>query len=240
LFGPSEVAVIHDPNNAARIACARGDLDTARSLADGAASMTRGVHRVIALTTRCRVTIAQRDLEHAERDAHDALSIAVSVHAYLLVPEALECLASLAAGAGRSHEAVRLFGAADAARVRIGVYRQTFDSSLALLRKELADTKFDADWAEGAALSTDEAIAYAQRGRGERKRPASGWGSLTLSELDVAGLVCEELTNKDIAARLFVSPRTVQTHLAHVYTKLGLTSRVQLAQKAARQSACTE
>ncbi|MBY0389210.1 MAG: LuxR C-terminal-related transcriptional regulator [Mycobacterium pseudokansasii] len=93
---------------------------------------------------------------------------------------------------------------------------------------------FDAVWAEGAALSIEEAIAHAQRGRGERRRPASGWESLTPAERDVVRLVADGLANKDIATRLFVSPRTVQAHLTHVYTKLGLTSRVQLAQEAAR------
>jgi DNA-binding CsgD family transcriptional regulator len=93
---------------------------------------------------------------------------------------------------------------------------------------------FDSAWAEGAELATEEAIAYAQRGRGERKRPSSGWASLTPTELDVVRLVKEGLGNKEIAVRLFISHRTVQTHLTHVYTKLGLTSRVQLAQEAAR------
>ncbi len=86
----------------------------------------------------------------------------------------------------------------------------------------MGEQEFDAAWAEGAAMSTEEAIAYARRGRGERKRPASGWQALTPTELDVVRLVAEGLPNKDIATRLFVSPRTVQTHLTHVYTKLGL------------------
>lgn len=41
----------------------------------------------------------------------------------------------------------------------------------------MGNNDFDAAWAEGAALSISEAIAYAQRGRGERKRPSSGWAS---------------------------------------------------------------
>src|SRR4029079_8430384 len=106
-------------------------------------------------------------------------------------------------------------------------------------RDAMDNNEFDSAWAEGAALSTDEAIAYAQRGRGERKRPSSGWGSLTPAELDVVRLVSEGLGNKDIAARLFVSPRTVQSHLTRVYTQLRRTSRVQLAQEASRRSAAT-
>jgi DNA-binding CsgD family transcriptional regulator len=98
----------------------------------------------------------------------------------------------------------------------------------------MGEDYFEAAWTEGAALSTEEAVAYARRGHGERKRPTSGWGSLTPAERDVVRLVSEGLGNSDIATRLFVSPRTVQSHLTHVYSKLGLASRVQLVQEAAR------
>jgi DNA-binding CsgD family transcriptional regulator len=142
------------------------------------------------------------------------------------------------ADTGSEREAARLFGAAEAIRNRTGlvrfkIYDAEYESSVATARNALERDEFDRAWDEGGALSTSEAIAYALRGHTGRKRPASGWTSLTPTELDIARLVAEGLTNRDVGARLFVSPRTVQTHLTHIYAKLGVTSRVQLAQEAA-------
>jgi DNA-binding CsgD family transcriptional regulator len=225
----------------AQAALAVGDLDAARRWADDAVSTTAGWHQMVALTARARVAMAQGDDERAERDAHDALGRAVEVRAYLGVSDTLECVAVLA-GDTDHKQVARLFGAADAIRQRTGmarfkVYEADYRVSVATLRESLGEKEFDSMWAEGAALSTEDAIAYAQRGRGERKRPHTGWGSLTPAEHEVVRLVCDGLPNKDIAARLFVSPRTVHAHLAHVYTKLGLSSRVQLVQEAARHPA---
>jgi DNA-binding CsgD family transcriptional regulator len=191
--------------------------------------------------TRARVAIAADEREEAERDAHDALACAAESGVYVAIPDVLECIADLATAAGGHREAARLFGAAEAIRrhmsaVRFKIYEAGYVASVAALRDAIGEADFDSAWAEGAALSTEEAVAYAQRGRGERKRPATGWASLTPAELDVVRLVSEGLPNNDIATRLFVSPRTVQSHLTHVYTKLGLSSRVQLVQEAARHS----
>src|SRR6266404_2428224 len=60
----------------------------------------------------------------------------------------------------------------------------------------------------------------------------NGWAALTTSELTVARLVVEGLTNREVAERLFVSPHTVSSHLRHVFSKLGITSRVELARAA--------
>lgn len=60
-------------------------------------------------------------------------------------------------------------------------------------------------------------------------RPAEGWGSLTSTELRVADLVAEGLSNAEVAAELHISRYTVETHVKHIYAKLAVRSRVRLA-----------
>jgi hypothetical protein len=149
----------------------------------------------LALTTRARVAIAR--LGQAERDAHEALAIAANTGAYLGAPDTLECLAAFAVDAGSHREAARLYGAANAIRQRIGVvrfkiYDVGYETSVTALRDAMGDEELESAWAEGAALSTEEAIAYTQRGRGERNAPPAAGPrspppSVTSSNLSAKG-----------------------------------------------------
>jgi DNA-binding CsgD family transcriptional regulator len=60
-------------------------------------------------------------------------------------------------------------------------------------------------------------------------RPKAGWDALTDSELVVVRLIAQGLTNRETAVRLFISPHTVNSHLRHAFTKLGVNSRLELA-----------
>ena len=87
-------------------------------------------------------------------------------------------------------------------------------------------------------LARTEAVlreAGIRRGRrGARKRPQAGWQSLTPTEHAVVALVADGLSNPQIGERLYISRRTVQTHIAHVFAKLDLSARAQLAVEVTR------
>jgi DNA-binding CsgD family transcriptional regulator len=228
-----------NPMAEALLAC--GEPVLARRWADDTVPLVRGCNTAVALIVRALIALAQDEPEQAERDAHDALAIAADTHGFLRTPDAVECLGRLACQNGNHHNAAHLFGAAAAFRddkgiARFPVYQAGYAGAVESFRVGLGEKAFDSAWAEGATLSMAETIAFTQRGRRKRKRPSSGWESLTPAEIDVVRLVRDGLANKDIAAQLLISRRTVQTHLTHVYTKLGLTSRVQLVQEASRHS----
>ena len=218
-----------------------GALDeTRQSLQDGlslarSAAFTWVVGRGVLI--QARLHAADGKAHDAESLAHEAIRLQRDAGDLLGLVDALELLAGLAATQDSLKEAVRLWAAADAHRSQLGYARYPADvasygAALARATAGLGPEGFGDAWAEGARLSVASAIAYAARGRGERGRPTTGWASLTPSELEVVRLVAQHLSNPEIAARLLVSRATVKTHLIHAFTKLGVSSRSQLAAEA--------
>jgi DNA-binding NarL/FixJ family response regulator len=104
------------------------------------------------------------------------------------------------------------------------------------LRTALGEVTFEAALSSGAELPLDQAVAWTRRARGERKRPPRGWESLTPTEILVVELVAEGLTNPQIGARMFISRGTVKVHLSHIFAKLGIATRAELAAEATRRA----
>ena len=156
--------------------------------------------------------------------------------------DSLDAVAGLEARAGNAAEAVRLLATSDAGRAEMGyprppVDRPEHEALVAALREELGPEDFERLWGEGGARALDDAAAQLTRGRGPRNRPQSGWESLTPTELEVAGLVSEGLSNPEIASRLYVSRSTVKAHLARIYVKVAVANRTELATLASRELA---
>jgi DNA-binding NarL/FixJ family response regulator len=119
----------------------------------------------------------------------------------------------------------------DAALARLVAGRALADRDAAIAELERAAAAFDAC---GAMRYRDEAERELRAlGRRVYRRSAPGAGegldSLTERELEVARLVVDRCTNAQIAAGLFLSKKTVETHLRNIFAKLGVSSRVELA-----------
>jgi predicted ATPase/DNA-binding CsgD family transcriptional regulator/class 3 adenylate cyclase len=221
-----------------------GRRNEARGLVDRAIALARKLdvpHLVAdALAQSGLLTVAD-DPEAAEDLHHEALALRIDHGMRTFMVDDLDALAALACRAESFAEAVRLLAASDAARAAMGYPRPPIDRpnhevTVARLRAALGDEAFSDVWAEGANLSLDDAVAYARRARGTRNRPSSGWASLTPTEVDVVRLVADGLTNPEIGSRLFISRATVKTHLSHVYAKLDVSNRTELAALASIQS----
>ncbi len=234
--------------NLAEAQLALGEVDDAAASLDQAAQRARtGAMTWVlgrAARDRARLRAVQGELQEAESLAHQALSLGLEAGDRLGVVDALELVARLAADQGGPREAVRLWAAAESGRAELGyarfpVDRPAHEAALAVAEQALGD-ECAAAWAEGEALSLEDAITYAARGRGERRRPATGWARLTRTELEVARLVGQHMSNPDIAERMFVSRATVKTHLVHIYAKLGIDTRSKLAVQAIKHGVVSQ
>jgi DNA-binding CsgD family transcriptional regulator len=199
---------VTDEVELARIATAAGDADLAETALRSArdrAGLNPGV---------CSIAGTFAHVQALMRDDRDAYAEAIENFGQgprpLALASALEDCGRLCADRGNAGDAVQELGRALEIYARLGA---SWDA--ARVRRRL-------------------------RSLGVRRRlPAtptarSGWAALTDSELAVVGLVVQGMTNREVAERLFVSPHTVSTHLRHVFEKLKLNSRMELAVVAAR------
>jgi non-specific serine/threonine protein kinase len=154
----------------------------------------------------------------------------------------LEGMASLAGAAGRADRAACLWGAAEAAREAYGIVlspdeRALHEPHLDSARSRLGETAWEGALAKGRAMALEEAAEYAvakETGPSPDPVPEQAMAAeppveLTRREAEIAGLVAEGLTNRQISARLSISERTAANHVAKILKKLGLRSRAQIA-----------
>jgi DNA-binding CsgD family transcriptional regulator len=178
------------------------------------------------------------DPEMAETLAREAAGCKHAVDDRNGLTMVLETLAWVAAERGGHERAAILLGSAQRVRdssslTLIELYRQQHERSVSLITRGIGQKACDEAYARGHAMTIDEGVAFAVEDKllPEPAPPVKSVPDpeLTNRQLEIARLIAEDLTNRQIADRLFLSERTVETHITNILNKLGLNSRIQLS-----------
>ena len=165
----------------------------------------------------------------------------------LHIAESLEGLAAVMAD-DQPRIAARLLGAAEVMRDTSGapvpaVEEKRYAAIVSRVRSRLSDVTFRAGWNAGRALSVNGAIDIAMVPDGpavedeQVAAPACELEALSARERDIALLIARGYSNRAIAGELFVSVKTVETHVKHIFSKLNVRNRAGVAALAARLDA---
>ncbi|GAB3976794.1 LuxR family transcriptional regulator [Actinoallomurus acanthiterrae] len=221
----------------------RGDLDRTVVLVEECLRLctAHGEHWVAARTRWILAIVAkfQGNTRLARKYVDESLRFLRTVGDDVIVVFCIELLAWIAAAEGDADRSAQLLGASRRLWQPLGsylrgsgLYLSWHDECESQIRVTLGDRKFESAFRQGTRLTADEAIAYALD---EPALPAGSRAGSTLGpvltnrEREVAGLVAEGLSNRDIAARLVVAQRTAEGHVERILRKLGFSSRAQLA-----------
>ena len=197
------------------------------------------------LFVRARIDYERALLAHASGQTAEAEHLLVAVLTAQVScgyrPDAartLEALGAIALHAASPSESLRCFASAQAIRTAVGyvappVERRAIDAARDHCREMLGEDEAAAACAAAEVVPLTEIVEWLGRARGQRRRPPSGWASLTPTEIRVVALVAEGLTNPQIAERMFISRGTVKVHVSHIFDKLAIATRAQLAAESA-------
>jgi non-specific serine/threonine protein kinase len=221
----------------ALVALLTGRLEAACSLFERSDAAAAGLG-LAPLSARARLMLGYPLLDLGQLSAARAalaegFQLSTDVGDRWFVQLGLGAFAGLAAKTGRPRLALRLAGAAEAYRdvnqfSMPGPMEEIVDRWLVPPRAK-AGTAAGRLLAQGRRMSPEEAVGLALANEPDDAPPPGPRQTLTPREAEVASLVARGLTNRDIAAQLFLSVRTVEVHVDHILTKLGFRTRTQLA-----------
>jgi DNA-binding CsgD family transcriptional regulator len=187
---------------------------------------------------RCK----RRDYDHAEAAELESLRYRSMLDDRSTMWMNIQVLSWIAAARGDAHRAGRLLGASEALAKSVGLstkllrhLRDLEEDHEHLVRGNVSKLQYDQGYDEGRRLAFDEVIELALGDERPTPEPQTGspalasLDSLTKRESQVADLVSQGMSNKEIATALVISPRTAEAHVENILRKLGLTSRTQMA-----------
>ena len=189
--------------------------------------------------------LVREDHERAKALHEESLVLCKEIGDKVIGSESLEGLACSAASRGEAQRAARLFGAAQALREAVGAHQTSRERSLrepylTIARARPDEAAWETAFAEGQAMSFEEAVEHALSAEElsppappAPEQPSTGLQQrhLTRREKEVAALVAQGLTNRQIASELVLSEHTVHHHVTNVLKKLDLRSREQVASR---------
>jgi len=226
-----------------------GELDAVSSVAEQGARLSRAVGDLYSLDMMLMnhgfAALLSRNLSEAEQRLAEALRIARQLDDRLAQCYLLGALGGCAAGSGEPRLAARLLGAMVNLRAEVGAtvnagMAPAFAHATTSATAALGRARFELEFRAGQRLSRDSAarlalreadaaVAGATAGATVADPERGDAGVLRQRETDVARLLADGLTNKEIGARLFISERTVESHVRNILNKLGFNSGAQIA-----------
>ncbi len=232
------------------VALGRGDVELALARSEEALAEAKplGFSWLVGLIMINLGTVAKKQADHTRslNCYREAMAIATAHGDRRVTASALEGMVGVAVARGQAEQAARLLGAAAGLYERIGMEYDPLRSSLrgqelAAIRSALGEADFVGAWEAGRALSLEEAIAEAEALADATDHrpllgtsPSSAVHGLSLREMEVLRLVAAGKTDAEVAEALFLSKRTVGTHLTNILAKLDLANRTEAAAWAVR------
>jgi predicted ATPase/DNA-binding CsgD family transcriptional regulator len=226
-------------NTLAAVRAARGDTSAAIERAQASAAISKEIGDRYFLAAASFTEGVERwklgELEDATELVTECLRLHRASGDAFLLGLSIAALAWIACSDGEWARAARLMGAAERLFEESGTaipppWDQHQRDGLGRIRDALGEDRFGRERRAGRAGGTGELVAFALGEEASRgPRPPKTTQALTAREREIAALVADGLSNRDIASRLVISPRTAETHVEHILTKLGYTSRAQIA-----------